>query len=101
MITIIDSVTANGISEPIPIPPIRQTRGGSVPFQIHGIIDATVIFEGILADSRDDLVGGQWSPIANAVFASDTCDGLFVMFSFIRVKVVSYVAGSITVKVEV
>ena len=100
MKTLLNSVTSDITSLPLYISPQRQRLGGAVPFQIFGIINANVIFEGTLVSDISDLPTANWSPIANAVFSQDTCDGLFVMFNHIRAKVFNYTSGSITVTLD-
>lgn len=97
---LIDGATSVLTSDPVGINPVRQYRGGAIPFQISGITTASVVLEGTIS-TEADIATAVWTPIANAVFVADVCDGLFVMFTHIRAKISNYTGGTITVTVDI
>lgn len=73
--------------------------GGSIPIVISGIVTATVILEGTVAeDVQVENGSAMWEKINLAEWTADIADGLFTPFTHIRGRVVSYTAGNIYMK---
>ena len=99
IVVLLDAVGATGPG-PIVRMDINITRqGGSIPILLSGVITATVQLEGTIATDYDINKNlAVFEAISNAVWTADTADGLFTPFTHIRANVVSWTAGTITMK---
>ena len=77
----------------------NRAGSGPMPIQVSTTDDfvGSVILEGTLSDEVDtDLI--VWSPITGAIWIESAIDALFVYVTHIRVRILDYISGSVSVK---
>ena len=77
----------------------KRTSYGSIPIQVLGTFNATVILEGTISGQAEvDAATASWSPISGASWTDESCDALFCAFTHIRANVTVYLNGSVSVR---
>lgn len=99
---IIENISSNFSSLPVKNDRGRNRNYPVIPIQVHGITDATVKFWASCSSEQEIREGTAiWSPIENGEFTRDVATGLFVVFPHIRIEVLNFVSGSITVFMDI
>jgi len=81
--------------------PDNRLGNGPMPIQIHTTDDfsGSIILEGTLSDQNEiNNETALWSPIAGALWIESAIDALFVQITHIRVRIMDYVSGSVSVR---
>ena len=79
----------------------NRASSGPIPIQIatKGDFIGSIILEGTLSDENeiyDDIV--TWSPISGAFWTESTIDALSIQVTHIRVRILDYISGSVSVR---
>jgi hypothetical protein len=74
---------------------------GPMPIQIHTTDDfiGSVILEGTLSNGteiNDEIA--DWSPISGAFWTESTIDALFIQVTHIRIRIIDYISGSVSMR---
>ena len=92
----------NGLEAgPIVKLPANSMINGPIPLQISTTNDfnGSVVLEGTL--SNQDEVNNDtvvWSPISGAIWEESIIDALFVQVTHIRVRILDYISGLVSVR---
>ena len=74
---------------------------GPMPIQIHTTDDflGSVILEGTLSDGSEinDEVA-LWSPISGAFWTESVIDALSIQVTHVRVRIIDYISGSVSIR---